>query len=39
MRFQNPGSWGLTVWVFAVTVVAVSFFGAGIKAQMEQLPK
>ena len=35
MRFQNPGSLGLTVWVFAITVLAVSFFGAGIKAQTE----
>ena len=35
MRFQNPGSLGLAVWVFAITVLAVSFFGAGIKAQTE----
>ena len=35
MRFQNPGSLGLSVWVFAITVLAVSFFGAGIKAQTE----
>ncbi len=39
MRFQNPGSLGLAVWVFAITVLAVPFFGAGIKAQMEQLPE
>ena len=35
MRFQNPGSLGLSVWVFAITVLAVSFFGVGIKAQTE----
>ena len=35
MRFQNPGSLGLTVWVFAITGLAVSFFGPGIKAQTE----